>query len=181
MFSTYRLADAFPGEKVISVVHRDAFVAVRRVVFFVLLLAMPILVILMINSLFPVLLNNAWLWPILLLTSSAYLFFVWLLFFFSLLDYFLDVWIITNLRIIDVRQDGFFSRAISEVRLEWIQDIASEINGFFPTILGYGSVAVRTAGDHAPLYFQEISHPEHIRDLLMEALNKEEIKNKTSK
>lgn len=180
MFSTYRLSDAFPGEKVIAVVHRDAFVAVRRVIFFVLLLALPLAVVAMVNFLFPALLEKIWLLPALLLCSSAYLLFIWLLFFFSLLDYFLDVWIITNLRIVDVRQDGFFSRSISEVRLEWIQDISSEINGFLATVLKYGNVSVRTAGDHTPLFFQEISNPEHIRDLLMELLNKEEIKKKTS-
>jgi hypothetical protein len=131
MLAVYHLPDALPGEKVITVVHRDAFIAVKRVVFFVLLLTLPVILLMGIATLFPSLGERVWLWPSLLLAVSAYVFFVWLLFFFSLVDFILDVWIITDQRIIDVRQNGFFSRSVSEVRLSRIQDISSEIHGFW--------------------------------------------------
>jgi uncharacterized membrane protein YdbT with pleckstrin-like domain len=180
MFSGYNLADILPGEKVTTIVHRDFFVAIRRIIFFILLLAIPIVLIIMVNFLFPVLLERVWLWPVLLLSSSAYLLFIWLLFFFSLLDYALDIWIITNIRVIDVHQDGFFSRSTAEIRLEWIQDISSDSNGFFATIFRYGNLNVQTASEHNSLIFEQIPNPEHIRDLLMESVNKEESKKKTS-
>ncbi len=167
MLSTYRLPDALPGEKVKTVIHRDAIIAVKRVLFFALLLALPVIVIAMVNSLFPALINVVWAWPLLLLVSSAYVLFVWLLFFFSLLDYFLDVWIITDRRIIDIRQNGFFSRSISEMHLSRVQDISSETHGFFPTVFRYGNVVIQTAGEQTKLFFEEVNHPEHIRDMLM--------------
>lgn len=172
MLSIYRLPDALPGETVVSVVHRDAFIAVKRVVFFVLLLALPIIVIWMIMFLFPTLLEIVWLWPLTLLTASGYLLFVWLLFFFSLIDYFLDVWIITDRRIIDVRQEGFFARSVSEVSLERVQDISSDIHGIWPTILKYGNVVVQTASEQNKLFFEEVSNPEHIRDMLTKLIAK---------
>ena len=134
----------------------------------------------MIDFLFPFLLANAWLWPILLLASSAYLLFIWLLFFFSLLDYFLDIWVITNMRVIDVRQDGFFSRSTSEIRVEWIQDISSDSEGFFATVFRYGNVTVQTAGQHNSLLFEQVPNPENIRDLLMQMVNKKEVSDKKS-
>lgn len=167
MLSTYRLPDALPGENVKTVIHRDAIIAVKRVIFFALLLALPIIVIAMVNILFPALIEIVWIWPLLLLASSAYLLFVWLLFFFSLLDYFLDVWVITDQRIIDIRQNGFFSRAISEMHLSRVQDVSSETHGFFPTVFKYGNVVVQTAGEQTKLFFEEVNHPEHIRDMLM--------------
>ncbi len=167
MLSVYRLAGPLAGEKVISVIHRDAFIAVKRVVFFVLLLALPIIVLIMINILFPVLSEQEWIWPAVVIAASAYVFFIWLLFFFSLIDYFLDVWIITDQRIIDIRQKGFFSRSISEVRLNRIQDVSSESAGFLPTVLHFGNVIVQTASENSKLFFEEVANPEHIRDMLM--------------
>ena len=172
MLHIYRLPDALPGEQVISIVHRDAFIAVKRVIFFFLLLALPIVVIAMILFLFPALLETLWLWPLTLLIASAYLFFVWLLFFFSLVDYFLDVWIITDRRVIDVRQNGFFSRSISELKLDKIQDISSDTQGFFPTVLKYGNVIVQSASEQNKLFFEEVPNPEDIRDKLMKLTDK---------
>jgi len=166
MLSTYRLPDALPGEQIKAVIHRDAFIAVKRVIFFALLLAAPVLLIAMINLLFPSLIEAIWVWPALLLAASAYVFFVWLLFFFSLLDYMLDVWIITDRRVIDVRQSGFFSRSISEVKIDRIQDVSSEMTGFLPTMLKYGNVIVQTASEQSKLFFEEVNHPEHVRDML---------------
>lgn len=168
MLAVYHLSDPLPGEKVITVIHRDAFIAVKRVIFFVLLLAIPVVLMLMITNLFPQLAERLWLWPTLLLATSAYVFYIWLLFFFTMIDYILDVWIITDHRIIDVRQNGFFSRSVSEMRLGRIQDVSSEIHGFWPTMLHYGNVIVQTAGESNKLFFEEVAHPEHIRDILME-------------
>lgn len=173
MFTTYRLPDALPGEKVIKVVHRDVFIALKRIIFFILLLAIPIIIIVMLNSLFPSLVEITWAWPLLLVCASAYLLFVWLLFFFSLLDYFLDVWIITDNRVIDVRQDGFFSRSISEVRLDKIQDISSQTAGFIETFLKFGNVILQTASERSAIFFEEINDPENIRDILVKLVDKE--------
>jgi hypothetical protein len=46
--------------------------------------------------------------PLIGLSVSAYYLFAWLFFFFSFIDYYLDVWIITSERIIDIQQNGFF-------------------------------------------------------------------------
>ena len=74
---------------------------------------------------------------------------------------------ITDSRVIEVHQDGFFSRSISEVPLSQIQDIKSEISGFLQTLLKYGNVVVQTASERNALFFEEVSHPDKIRDTLM--------------
>jgi hypothetical protein len=176
MLATYRLPDPLAGEKVISVVHRDAFIAVKQTLFFILLLALPIIVFIMLNSFFPNLTGIIWLWPILLISASAYLLFIWLLFFFSLVDYFLDVWIITDIRVIDVRQNGFFSRSIFEVRLDHIQDVSSQTKGFWQTVLKFGNVIVQTASETNPIIFEQVAKPESIRDTLVKLTDKEHIK-----
>lgn len=161
------LFEPLAGETAVKIIHRHPFIAIKRIIFFILLLTIPLIIIVMINNLFPDLASAVWVWPTLLLGISGYLFFIWLLFFFSLVDYFLDIWIVTNQRIIDVRQQGFFSRSSSELRLNNIQDISSEIRGFLPTMLKYGNVIVETAGNQDKLFFEQVASPEQVRDLLM--------------
>ncbi len=167
MLSVYRLAEPLPGEKVITVIHRDALIVLKRIVLFLVLLALPVVLLLMLQNLFPSLLETALVWPLILLAASAYTLFIWLLLFFSIIDYLLDIWVITDQRIIDVKQNGFFSRVIAEQRLSRIQDVMSETKGFWPTIFKYGTVIVQTASQNERISFEEVSHPERVRDLLI--------------
>ncbi len=163
----YHLPNPLPGEIVLQVIHRDAFVALKRIALFILLIALPLGLLYMLDQLFPGLRASIIAWPIIALSASAYLFFVWLLFFFSIIDYLLDVWVITNERIIDIEQNGFFSRSIAEQHISKIQDVSSDVHGFWPTVWQYGNVTVQTAGEFGKFHLEEIPHPERIRDMLI--------------
>lgn len=59
--------------------------------------------------------------------------------------YYLDLWVITDRRIIVVDQRGFFSRNVSSFRLERLQDIEFYVNGIIATFLNYGTIKMQTA------------------------------------
>lgn len=59
--------------------------------------------------------------------------------------YYLDLWVITDRRIIVIDQLGFFNRKVSSFRLERLQDIKVSIKGLIPTLLNYGTVRAQTA------------------------------------
>lgn len=60
-------------------------------------------------------------------------------------SYYLDLWIITDRRIIVVDQLNFFNRKVSNFRLERLQDIKVTIKGLIPTLLNYGTIQAQTA------------------------------------
>ncbi len=60
--------------------------------------------------------------------------------------YYLNLWVLTNKRVILVQQLGFFRRKVSSFRLERLQDVKVRINGFIATILNFGTVRTQTAG-----------------------------------
>ncbi|MCA9363369.1 PH domain-containing protein [Candidatus Kaiserbacteria bacterium] len=62
--------------------------------------------------------------------------------------YFLDLWIVTDRRIIVVDQIQFFNRNVSIFRLERLQDIEFVVNGIIPTLLNFGTIKAQTAGAH---------------------------------
>jgi uncharacterized membrane protein YdbT with pleckstrin-like domain len=77
-----------------------------------------------------------------------YLFWIlilWMSFFYQWTDYYFDVWIITNERVIDLEQKGFFNRQMSTLRIERIQDITVSIEGIVATFLKFGDIHVHSA------------------------------------
>lgn len=63
-------------------------------------------------------------------------------------NYYLDVWTITNKRLIIVDQQGLFKRSTGSFRLERLQNIHVEVNGFIATFLNFGRIHAQTAGEH---------------------------------
>ncbi len=59
--------------------------------------------------------------------------------------YYLDLWVITDRRIIVIEQIGFFNRKVSNFRLERMQDIKVVISGIIPTLLNFGTIKAQTA------------------------------------
>lgn len=61
------------------------------------------------------------------------------------LDHELDLFVITNNRIIGVEQLGFLNRSLWECNLGQVQDMRSQTAGLLSNILDYGTLTIQTA------------------------------------
>lgn len=59
--------------------------------------------------------------------------------------YYLDLWVITDRRLIVIEQLGFFNRKTSNFRLERLQDIKVRVSGIIATLLNFGTIRAQTA------------------------------------
>jgi len=90
-----------------------------------------------------------------------------MLFYYAFLDYYLDVWIVTNYRVIGVEQKGLFNRTVAEYKLFRIQDVVAEQKGFFATLVNYGEIHIQTAGEQQVIKFKQVPSPNHVaRELI---------------
>jgi len=96
----------------------------------------------------------------LLIFSVIYAAFIWI-------DYYFDVWVITNRRIVNIEQKGLFVRHVSELTIERVQDVTVEVKGFIPTMLNFGDVYVQTAAEKERFVFRMVPNPYGIKDLIM--------------
>ncbi len=178
MLSKYRLPNKIENEEIIKVVRKDFFIIFTKIIIFLFSSIVP----LGFYAVFYVVQADLFVGglpsTLILLLASAYYLFIWLFFFFSFIDYYLDIWIITNERIIDIRQDGFFSRTISEQKLFRIQDVTSEVIGIVPTILKYGNVHVQTAGEQERFLFEQVPDPDEIRNMIIRLVEENQKKHK---
>ena len=167
MLSIYKLPNQIPGEKVLKVVRRDLFILFKTVVMFIFLCVLPLAVGVAVLYGKVELLDNEIFKSLLILGVSAYYLFIWLFLFFGFIDYFLDVWIITSERIINIEQDGFFARTISEQKLTHIEDVTSETKGIMSTFLKFGYLYVQTAAEKERFIFKDVPDPDGLRDMIM--------------
>jgi uncharacterized membrane protein YdbT with pleckstrin-like domain len=89
----------------------------------------------------------------------AFLFFEWA-------DYYLDTWIITSRRIIDVEQNGLFDRHIAEIPLSRVQDITIEVKGLIETLLHFGTIRIQTAGER-DFFIHDVPHLQELKDAIL--------------
>lgn len=101
--------------------------------------------------------------PLLLSILGAYLLITLLITLTEITDYWLDVWIVTNERIINSEQHGLFNRVVSEVYLNQIQDLTSEQKGFLNTFLTFGNVYAQTAAERERFTFKNIDNPDSVK------------------
>ncbi len=102
---------------------------------------------------------------------SVWLLFCWIAFAYMWTTYHLDVWVITDRRVIVIDQISLFRRTIGSFRLEKLQDVNIEINGILATFLGFGTVECETAsGSHeAEFKSNNLPNPRTVKSDILKA------------
>ncbi len=153
------------NEKVIKVFRKHWLPVSVEMLSLLLVVAIPIFAFAFLrnNLLFDLSIRNAY---FLLLLYTFFLIFIWILSAIIWLDYYLDMWVLTDKRLIDVEQKGLFSREISSLRLDRIQDITVEIYGLVNTLLKIGNVHVQTASAQKEFLIRQVSKPDLVKSLI---------------
>ena len=161
------------GEKIEQEIRRHWFVMVPHVFGFLVALVVPVVVLVVAVWLSrsvgdrPLEVSGDLLWLVILLylfwvlISVIYLFVAWT-------TYYLDVWYLTNQRLIDVDQKWLFSRNTKSLRYERIQDVTVEVHGFLATMLKFGEVHVQTAGATRRVDIEQVRKPYELRRLILD-------------
>ncbi len=168
MIGSHPLVALEQGEKVILQVRRHLFVFWARIIFDAVLFFAP----LFITPWAARFLEKLFETPGVPLFFVVYLFWVlivWTVFFVQWTDYYLDVWIVTTKRVIDIDQKGIFNFEVSTFRLEQIQDVTIEVNGIIATLLKFGNIHVHTAGENPNFIIRDAAHPLEVKEALMQA------------
>ncbi|MBI4114693.1 MAG: PH domain-containing protein [Candidatus Niyogibacteria bacterium] len=151
-----------PNETIIRAAHRHWIVISGGMTIVALLLLIPSIGLLIM----PLLPFPPELISLLYYFFSLYALIVAVLAFGMWMDYYLDIWIITNRRIIDVEHKGLFYREVSEFMLDRVQDVTIEKQNFLSLMLGYGNIRVHTAGEQS-FEARDLPRVKEIKDIIM--------------
>lgn len=153
------------NEKIIIALHRHWIIIIGEIIFISIILFAPLFgayfIIDFLNEKAEFLFYTLW------FAASIYFLLIYLILFIIWMDYYLDMWIVTNERIIDIEHSGIFKREVSEFSLKNVQDVTIEIPGMIPSLLKYGNVIVQTAGEKN-FKVMQIPCPERVKDIIIE-------------
>lgn len=153
-------AGQHPHERILLVVRRHWLMFAKHVCWLLFMLALPIAAIILIGTFLPdFAVADDFLSILIICALSAYYLFVLVFFFRDFLDFYLDVWILTDERIMSIEQLNLFHRVVSEVSLAKIQDVTSIVKGAFATFFNYGETHIQSAGSEKRFIFRQIPDP----------------------
>jgi len=90
------------------------------------------------------------------------------LFSYHFLMWYYTIYIVTDQRLRQITQRGFFGKDVVELGLSKIQSISYNVPGFSGEVLGFGTIVVQTyVGD---LIINKVEHPEKIYNKLQDAV-----------
>lgn len=168
-------------EKIQYLLRRDLVTFIPYILLLLILLGVEMGLYFLLKTLFPMLFINNIGRAAMILLGSLYTLSVWLFFFTAFVNYYLDMWIITNDRVIDIRQHGLFARTVAELDLFRVQDVTSECKGLFATAFDFGNVYIQTAASKERFVFYNIPRPHLIREAIIKLADEDRKHHNTNK
>jgi len=95
---------------------------------------------------------------------------MWIAGFMIWTEYYLDIWLVTDQKLVSVDQAGIFSRQISTVQLNKVQDVTVEVRGIIATFLRYGDVKIQTAGEEREFVIRKVANPSDVELVINRAI-----------
>lgn len=92
-----------------------------------------------------------------------------MLFAYRFIMWYFTLYIVTDQRIRQITQHGFFGKDVVELRLSKIQNISYNIPGLSGELFGFGTIVIQTfVGD---LVIHKVEHPDQIYNKLQDAVS----------
>ena len=95
-------------------------------------------------------------WTILVFLFGVDRYIIWLL----------NVYLVTDRRVIKVKYKNIFNKEVLESPLDRILNISFSIKGLWPALFGFGNVEVQVTGLPEPMELKNVSHPAKVKDFL---------------
>lgn len=115
--------------------------------------------------------------PVILWPDNPRMVFLWMLFvvlgivgiLYGYILWYFSLYVVTNQRIRQIRQKGFFSKTVVDLDLKKIKNMSLGSHGIVANIFNYGTILIQTAaGD---LVISHIRYPEKVYNELQNALH----------
>ncbi len=84
----------------------------------------------------------------------------------SYLNWYANVYIVSNKKIIDVDFFGILHVSVTQAPITNVEDVTYSVSGVVETMLDFGRVEVQTAGEKENIDFEYVPKPAHVQDVI---------------
>lgn len=113
--------------------------------------------------------DNSMVYGILGIAAVAIVGMMLVIVFIATIIYYQSQIVLTDKTITQTLQTSLFSKKTSQLAISSVEDVTAHENGFFPTMLNYGSLLIETAGEQENFHFGYCPHADHYAKLVLEA------------
>lgn len=108
--------------------------------------------------------------PTLLLVGGLIIFYLLILAYIieNFLFWYYNIYIVTNIHLVDIALVSILSRSVKEVELNDIEDVTSKINGVIRSLFNYGDVLIKTAAQQEVVSFGAVPRPDFVADRIQD-------------
>ncbi len=132
------------------------------------LLVAAIIFVVLILAGFPDILSDVFARDVFVIITSAFLLLLVPFMTVAFLDFYYDLHIVTDRRLVDIDQNKLFSREVNELALEEVQDVTTQNSGIFSSVFDFGHVLIETAGAQQKFEFNNVLHPREIASIILD-------------
>ncbi len=167
----YGIADFKERERVVAVVRHHWFVLFRDILGILILFLLPFFFVPFVWASLAQSAGAAVSGGVVLFFGAWWTLLMWNFLFARWTDYYYDIWVITNWRIVDIDQQGLFKRNTATLlTLDHIQDVEAQLQGVFGNVLNFGHVQVQTAATQREFSMDDVANPGRVVEIIREAL-----------
>ncbi len=76
------------------------------------------------------------------------------------------VFLVTDMRVVDYDQRGFFYRVVTQARFDQMDEVSVQVKGIIATLFRFGTLRLKLQGAAADIEVERVQHPEHLADLI---------------
>jgi len=162
-----------PDETVVLKLRKHWIILLRDTIGTILLSLLPFLLFGTLQIFVPESTNFAAYLPFTSFLSALWLLVMWMALSILWTDYYLDLWIVTDKRVISVDQISLFNRKVTTLSHDRIQEIIVKEENFLQALLHYGTLDIETASPtDGDATMEGIPHPERVRQVILDRLAK---------
>jgi membrane protein YdbS with pleckstrin-like domain len=160
------------NETIYVYLRRHWWIFLKKFLALVLLILLPIVIKIVIVTINPYFFSDNSLLVLANLSLLIYYLFIWVIFFNQWVNYYFDIWVVTDQQIIDAQQNGLFNHRIIHLPIDQVRNISASSKGFLPTLLNYGKVLINTADEAKGAAFLDIPDPFKVADQINDIVQK---------
>jgi len=85
-----------------------------------------------------------------------------------------NVYLVTDLRLVDIDFPSLLYREMTEARLDHVEEVSNKKGGYLRSLFDFGDVLVQTAGAIPEICFEDVPDPERVTKIIYDLIGKEE-------
>lgn len=157
----YKLLNLREGEEIVKIIRRYPLTLFFKILLVLVLILLPFFLMFLLFS------WGIWGAAIFLIVLFVGIFYGLRIF----IIWYYNTSIITNYRVIDFDQQGFFEKTVSGITYDKIQDVSYYQRGICQTLFKYGSVQLQIANTSTKIKLRYVRRPAEVNELILQLQN----------